>query len=498
MDSVLASTAQQSRAKGGKGASVLSGISSTGASGLRTSPRLSGVKGARVDKGSPASKRLSAASAIRAALLELEELRALEEPQRRATEGQVDFSSSSTRPTSQLPAKQRKKGEAIDQLLERGFFLKQSPASSADDFNVNVRLTLSPPLSLLDKELPATPTSIIATPTEMYSSVPTRPTRTAVRNSKRGAKKRNPLAPISITNSKANSTTLSEEPDEMSPTGLSAIPEYSPTSENSEAASGAATPTATHIHLRGGSILTVSPPEMTAWQRAFYVQGPIKLPKPVLVPVKDSVASLEPFQEVIDQVYQDALVIPRRRSDDAIVEDMCEFFDDFGFDEVSYEGDTFSVDEMDDMEELNSDLVPDAERFSTPPVQPDPAPIEKIVAAEVAQMMAKPPPVPLPPIPPVKEQLARAREGLGKFSQNRNHQPLSIQAGRKDSLTLSRSTPEVVPLPREGMSNMESPESGLEQKGLSVGQGQGASNDIADMGSSTSWWHPLRVRSNKP
>ena len=108
------------------------------------------------------------------------------------------------------------------------------------------------------------------------------------------------------------------------PAALAAIPEHNPRPRPpSRPSSGMSTPKATKISLRSGSVVTVTQPEtVSAWRINVYIQGPIKLPKPVILPKKNSVASMDAFQEAIDQVYQSALFMPRRRSDDAFSYDV--------------------------------------------------------------------------------------------------------------------------------------------------------------------------------
>ena len=450
-NSIIMAKPGHSRAASGK-ATRLSSLESDSkpASGSRTSTTLLGVKGAKVDK--PATKRISTVSNLRAAPLDFDELKffvAPKAPPRRATDGEIQTIRSSTPPEAQLPWKRRRKGETMSMLLETGFFPAESLFYNKSNPDVNIRVKLPPPISLLNKELPDTPTSIMATPTEMYQNVPPRPTRPVVRNPKVG-KKRTPLAPLKTTNAKANSSSLAEGPEDVSPSRLSAIPEHGTVSENSPPSSGITTLSATQIHLRGGSVVTVSPPELTAWQKSIYVQGPIKLPKPVIVPRKNSVASLEPFQEAIEQVYQEALNIPRRRSDDAVVDDVCDFFDDFGFDEVNFEGDLLRVDDI-HVDEIYEDPFEEMERFAMPPADEQlPSPVEKVVAKEIVETtMSKPSPVPKPPIPPIEnEETLRAR-GIARLAHGAAHRHVggtTASNGRKDSLTLSRAEPGVLPL----------------------------------------------------
>ena len=471
---------------------------------LKLNARLSGVKGAKIDKTS--SKRSSVTSTLRAELLD--ELFSFETPQappRRATDGEIKPARSSTPPELKLPWRRRKKGETMSMLIQSGFFSEAFLVKESNP-SQNLSVKIPPPLALLDKDLPATPTSIMATPTsimatptELYQTPP-RPTRPVVRKRRPGSKKRSPLAQIATTHAKANSTPPVHVSIELSPSRLSAIPENATFSENSHDSSGVETPVATQIHLRGGSVVTVSPPELTAWKRSIYVQGPIKFPKPTIVPRKNSVASLEPFQEAIEQVYQEALNIPRRRSDDAVVDDVCDFFDDFGFDEISFEGDVLAVDEikLDETNEIETDVPAHLERFSTPPAEPEATPVEKVVAKEIIEVMSKAPPVPKPPIPPVEnEETLRAR-GIARLSHRAAYSASSSHHGRKDSLTLAKAEPSVLsllPLPDESMleavlepsrpeNDVDVEEKPMEQKHID------GDDDVEEMNGSSSWLAP--------
>ncbi|KAK4961337.1 hypothetical protein LTR10_001827 [Elasticomyces elasticus] len=385
--------------------------------------RLSGVQSGKIDK--TPKKRASAAATLEATLLELN-YPGLKQS-RRATEPAGNASAANEiEATAGEPWKRRRKGETMSMLLDAGFFPDEETKRHKKNLNASTHARLPLPLSLQDKDLPTTPNSITSTPTEMYQSGPRSALPPVPRSRKPRKQKRSPLAQIAPTNAKSNSGSRSAE---VSPGRLSAIPELASISENTPPLSGATTPVATLIHLRGGSIVTVTPPELTAWQKHVYIQGPIKLPTPAILPRKNSVASLEPFQQAIDMVYQHALVVPRRRSDDAVVEDICEWLDEFGFEDISYQGDVlmiedFTVDEVEEMDEMGSHEI---ERFSTPPLEPVASPLEKAVAKEVVAM-SKPDPVFTPPVE--TEEALRAR-GIARLSQHSS-------ANRKESLTLAR------------------------------------------------------------
>ncbi|KAK5681170.1 hypothetical protein LTS10_006932 [Elasticomyces elasticus] len=385
--------------------------------------RLSGVQSGKIDK--TPKKRASAAATLEATLLELN-YPGLKQS-RRATEPAVNASAANEiEATAEEPWKRRRKGETMSMLLDAGFFPDEETKTHKKNLNISTHARLPLPLSLQDKDLPTTPNSITSTPTEMYQSGPRSALPPVPRSRKPRKQKRSPLAQIAPTNAKSNSGSRSAE---VSPGRLSAIPELASISENTPPLSGATTPVATLIHLRGGSIVTVTPPELTAWQKHVYIQGPIKLPTPAILPRKNSVASLEPFQVAIDMVYQHALVVPRRRSDDAVVEDICEWLDEFGFEDISYQGDVlmiedFTVDEVEEMDETGSHEI---ERFSTPPLEPVASPLEKAVAKEVVAM-SKPDQVFTAPVE--TEETLRAR-GIARLSQHSS-------ANRKESLTLAR------------------------------------------------------------
>jgi len=376
---------------------------------------LNGVQSGKIGK-VITNKRASVATSVKTAIVDVDGL-SVALPYRAAEEG--EDAGSGTSPELQQPSKRRKKGETMSMLLDAGFFPLKRPTSKGGLPVLDTQVDLPSPLKYLNKTLPATPDSITSTPVEMYQNVPRVP-RPVVRVRRDRTTKRSPLAQISG-NPKATSHRKRNLIEDASPSRLSAIPEFSGTTENSPPASGVTTPTATQIHLRGGSVLTVMPPEMTPWQRHIYVQGPTKLPKPVIMPRKNSVASLEPFQEVIDQVYQDALAIPRRRSDDAVVDEICDWMDEFEFDEISFEGDKIPVvDEIEtgDIEEVDEMDGADIERFSTPPAEPEVTPIERIVAKEVIEM-SEPDPVPKPPVPPVDSEETLRAKGIARLSRQR-------------------------------------------------------------------------------
>ena len=465
----------------------------------RTNVRRSGVRGSKIDKTS--TKRMSNASLVRAALLELNDVKVyadLSIPPRRATEGDIESIRLSSAPDFQLPWKRRRKGETLSMLLESRFFPTESLTRGKNNSNINFQVKIPPPLDLLNKKLLDAPTSIMPTPTELYQGVPPRPTRQVERKFTKGNKKRVPLAQISTTDAKANSSSILEDAEAISPGTLPVIPEYGTMSEKSPVPSGMTTPVATKIHLQGGSVITVSPPELTAWQQRLYTQGPIKLPKPVIVPRKGSVASLEPFQDAIEQVYQEALAIPRRRSDDEVVDDVCEFFDDFGFDGISFEGDVLGVDDkiLEEAEENKcSDL--DLDQFGIPIVEEIPSPVEKVVAKEIVEKMsnlsARAPPV----IPPLDNEETLRAKGIARLVAKAASHGTALPNGRKDSLTLSKPDTHLPLLPvaeetmLEEIAEPSHVGSDAEMEQEPVDQGFDLSDDeIEELDGSSSWLAP--------
>lgn len=308
--------------------------------------------------------------------------------------------------------------------------------------NPNVQVEIPSPTSFANRDLPPTPSSIIATPTELYQSSPRNSMRACTISS--GSIKRSPLAQITEFDVKVNSAPTT---DEVSPHRLTTIPEFRQLSENTPPGSGAATPVpiTTQIHLRGGSVVTVTPPELTAWQRSVYIQGPIKLPKPVILPKKNSVASMDAFQDAIDQVYQIALFMPRRRSDDAFVDDICDFFDEFGFDDMGggvdiVMTDDIDVDEADEMDIDENGERRGSERFSTPPPTIEISPVEKAIAMDVAESMSTPASTAETYIPPVEnEETLRAR-GIARLSQNSNRRNSQFSSKRNSQYSSRRNS----------------------------------------------------------
>ncbi|KAK4979588.1 hypothetical protein LTR66_010424 [Elasticomyces elasticus] len=258
--------------------------------------------------------------------------------------------------------RRRRKGETMSMLIEAGFFpVRELIYANTQDGSMHLDIA-----ETTDRDLPPTPGSISSTPVEMYHrQPPPRSPPRAVRARKLGTSKgmRSPLSQLPAGDDDAGAGPQSTTAGQ---TQLTSIQEDETTSE-------AARVKPTMIRLRSGSVLTVTPPEMTAWKRSVYVQGPIRL-QPLMTPRrKGSIASLEPFYSTaaLDMIYQKALEIPRRRSDNAVMDEICDFFDDFGIGDDLFDGDKFSlVDEpavpmyVGEVERVFEDY---AERFPAPP-----------------------------------------------------------------------------------------------------------------------------------
>ena len=450
----------------------------------------SAVQGGKVSK---SGKRASAAASIRAALEDIDgkaaKIRSRSPSPHRIPENDEPTAKARTSVSEvQLPWKRQRKGETINELLDAGFFPSKQLNIVRGDPSKSLNLKVPPPLLYMNKDLPDTPGSMAPTPTELYQAAPKRP----LPATKRGVvpKRRSPLAHLSKTSAMNNSLDKGGESAAMR---LSAIPELASTrgstTENSPLSSGATTPVATQIQLRNGSVLMVTPPELTAWERHTYIQGPIRLPKPVIMPRKNSVASLEAFQEAIDQVYQDALVIPRRRSDDAVVDDVCEWFDDYGFEDVGFEGDVLGtediiLEDIDEAQEMEEGSSREIERFATPPVEPEATPIEKVVAKEVLEMASD------PPIPPLEDAEALRARGIARLTQR----------ARKESLTLTNSETMVALTTPEPEESMLSSDASLfevdevDELDQVVDQSGWSDSDPEEMNAQSSWAFGSRQR----
>jgi hypothetical protein len=304
--------------------------------------------------------------------------------------------------TSVMPWRKRARGETMSMLLDSGFFpvrefiyeKNESPPPSATR-SPSKRNQLA--LNILVKDLPTErPCSIVNTPTNFYSKGHSS-LRRSIRNSQRrslGPRRRilttasvssSQVSPIILTHktitaplrSPTSPTTPltptialaaltagmglhpssglddSLKSGQPSPGILEVIREdndataiqsiISPTSHHSVRSipEAPALPDATgsEIHLSSGTVLMVKTPESTAWRRSVYIQGPIKLPTPAVVPRKGSIATLDPFQDVLSNTP-----VPRRKSEDTYLDDICDWYDTWNHCSVSFAGDDFSLD----------------------------------------------------------------------------------------------------------------------------------------------------------
>lgn len=230
-----------------------------------------------------------------------------------------------------------------------------------------------------DKALPSPPDSIVETPAEMYAKGD-HFLRERI-SARRAAHKSSKISLSQVDEIKTTSTAVRQ---------------------STHSISGSTTPAATQIRLKNGSTVIVAPPEASAWTRRCYIPGPIRLNKAAAQPRKNSLASLEAFQDAIDQVVKDnASLSSRRRGDDAAIEEICEFFLSFGFDNIRYDGDAFEAHPgtiSEESEEEASMLgIP---LFDSPPSSPRP-------------MMQ------LPNLPPVKTEEALRARGIARLAKAR-------------------------------------------------------------------------------
>ncbi|QIW98187.1 hypothetical protein AMS68_003705 [Peltaster fructicola] len=259
-----------------------------------------------------------------------------------------------------------------------------------------------------DRSLPKTPDSIVRSPRELY-----------------GAGKR--------TGFHVNHALKAME--ELSPRQLNAIPEnFSSNGELSPLPAGMKSPVKTRIHLRGGSVVTVTPPELDAWRRTVYVQGPIRLTKPAIIPRKNSLASLEPFQEAVDQVYQDALRSSRRRSDEAAAKEICDFFLDFGTCDIYPRGGSLDIQE-EGLSESEEEVYFDVDLAESPSL-----------TASTLPRAALMPVLDLPPVETEETLRARGIARLMKGRQQTSKPAAEVQGLRKADSVLT-----LVPLPEDSI-----------------------------------------------
>jgi len=102
------------------------------------------------------------------------------------------------------------------------------------------------------------------------------------------------------------------------------------------------------LRLRSGSVLTVIPPEQTAWQRSVYVPGSIRLQHPYSNALNFSVVSLDVWGNPIDEASGSSMYSQRtgrsssRRSSEASLrDDLMDWYHDYNFDPVSFTFDRY-------------------------------------------------------------------------------------------------------------------------------------------------------------
>ena len=399
-----------------------------------------GVRNARVGK--PLVGQGLATSTIRRQLEVEYPDNAAFDLQRRATDGAIRVGDNHSPGSIALETKTTE-ACAVPKLYNNISAFSSKPISG-----MHVKADLPHRLLFMEKALPATPTSTTSSPTELLEHAQRSPRQIVKsRSRKSGSNQRSPLSQISPNNAKANSVSSSREGHASS--RLSSIPEHTTSDMKSRTAPDGATPVATRIHLRGGSLLTVSPPELDPWQQTVYIQGPIKLPKPEILPRKNSLANLEPFQEAIDQVYQDALNTPRRRSDDRVLDDMCDFFDEFEFDAVDFAANQlgpYSIG-LGSAAHHNGHPAIDLERFSTPPAEV--TPVEKVIARDVIEARTQQKPLPQRP----RNEDWSNPDARSMFGSNNGKAEGQTSPAwqRRDSTTLPESAYSNSSLPRDGM-----------------------------------------------
>ncbi|KAF2480389.1 hypothetical protein BDY17DRAFT_326296 [Neohortaea acidophila] len=298
---------------------------------------------------------------------------------------------------------------------------------------VDFQSNLPAPWPFTDKKLPDIPPRSPEASLETPTPIPRGGSR-----SKTWGKKRRPLAQVSSNSAKSNSPSAGGQ-DMLS--RLSVIPEVASLRGKSPRSSGSCSPRTTSMQLHDGSILTVTPPELTPWTRRVYIQGPIKLPKPLIVPRKNSLASLEPFQEAVDDIYEEALDFQRRASEIRVLDDICDFFEEFEMGPVSFAGDILAT--ADDFAGASDEKRPWFDGFGTPS-KAEVSPIEKMVAKAVVEAMNGPMPVP----PLENEETIRAK-GKARFAKQTNESEEEKQ--RKDSATLASGFLPLLPLPGESI-----------------------------------------------
>jgi hypothetical protein len=388
--------------------------------------------------------------------------------------------------TSVMPWRKRARGETMSMLLDSGFFPVQEfiyekngtpPSSAARSPSKRNQLALN----ILVKNLPKDrPSSILNTPTNFYQQGHTS-LRRSVRSSNRrslGPRRRiltaasvsssqgspvmvthktvtaplhsptSPTTPLTPTKALAALTAgmlLPPSPDledslksgQPSPGILEVIPEdngtttihstTSPISHNSvrfiPEAPALPDATGSEIHLNSGTVLMVKTPESTAWRRSVYIQGPIKLPTPAVVPRKGSIATLDPFQDVLSNTP-----IPRRKSEDTCLDDICDWYDTWNHVSVSFAGDEFTLDSTHLVNEYA--MLPLTEEPENPVNHASPTPP---LAKQVAAAMLRPGSTAIKPLPRMSISMVPLPELPKSTSSNTSSENLSHKGHSRNS-----------------------------------------------------------------
>ncbi|KAI5209041.1 hypothetical protein E4T39_01046 [Aureobasidium subglaciale] len=305
--------------------------------------------------------------------------------------------------TSVMPWRKKIRGETMSMLLDSGFFPIQEFIYEKSEYPQSATRSRSKrnqlALNVLIKDLPSErPSSIVSTPTNFY-----RPGFMSLRRSTRNNQRRSlgvrrrilnaasisssqisptivthqtvttsPLSPVTPTSPLTPTKALaaltagmllppspgsdeSPKSGQPSPGILEVIPEDghatttihttpSPASHISirsiPEAPALPDAVASEIHLSSGTVLMVKTPESTAWRRSVYIQGPIKLPTPRVMPRKGSIATLEAFQDSLGSTP-----VPRRKSEDMAADDVCDWYDTWAYEAASFAFDEFTLDE---------------------------------------------------------------------------------------------------------------------------------------------------------
>ncbi|KAJ9648531.1 hypothetical protein H2199_001386 [Coniosporium tulheliwenetii] len=175
--------------------------------------------------------------------------------------------------------------------------------------------------------LPVTPESVAITPIEMYS--PGQPHPLRLQSTQRTA-----LRPVTPNGHRAMAFPITPIATDLASLSMLASLSEPPSADSNAEYS----PGGTAIKLRSGSVLTVITPEQNAWQRSLYMHGPVRLQKPAVLLKKNSIASLDAFQDALESHEEET---SRRPSDDTSLDDLVDFMDSFGFELVSFELDEY-------------------------------------------------------------------------------------------------------------------------------------------------------------